>query len=184
MGMFKAIIPDELLHPTGVFKERLSQSTLYAAMQQVAEAEAHAVLQWYLKKGVRFHWGRDEATELTEAQIAEALNESERLSQQDYAPQSVVAAWAATESAMRHRIRAQGGKTAWGANSFRSMLNELLSSGALSSSDYRRLLDLARLRDMIVHGFAVPEIDPGVVPFLTGAARQLLADAKAMEQAS
>ena len=35
MGMFNAIIPDDLLHPTGVFKERLSQSTLYAAMQQV-----------------------------------------------------------------------------------------------------------------------------------------------------
>src|SRR5262252_8942788 len=26
MGMYNAIIPDELLHPTGVFKERLSQS--------------------------------------------------------------------------------------------------------------------------------------------------------------
>src|SRR6266446_8065377 len=33
MGMFNAIIPDELLHPIGVFKERLSQSALYAAMQ-------------------------------------------------------------------------------------------------------------------------------------------------------
>src|SRR4051812_40822292 len=32
MGMFNAIIPDELLHPTGVFKERLSQSALYAEM--------------------------------------------------------------------------------------------------------------------------------------------------------
>ena len=32
MGMYNAIIPDELLHPTGVFKERLSQSTLYARM--------------------------------------------------------------------------------------------------------------------------------------------------------
>jgi hypothetical protein len=29
MGMFNAIIPDHLLHPTGVFKERLSQSALY-----------------------------------------------------------------------------------------------------------------------------------------------------------
>ena len=35
MGMYNAIIPDELLHPTGVFKERLSQSALFAAMQQV-----------------------------------------------------------------------------------------------------------------------------------------------------
>ncbi|MBV9673885.1 MAG: fucose isomerase, partial [Verrucomicrobia bacterium] len=30
MGMYNAIIPDELLNPLGVFKERLSQSTLYA----------------------------------------------------------------------------------------------------------------------------------------------------------
>jgi hypothetical protein len=68
MGMFNAIIPDELLHPTGVFKERLSQSTLYAAMQQVSDAEARGVLDWLLKKGMSFHWGKDEATELTESQ--------------------------------------------------------------------------------------------------------------------
>ena len=30
MGMYNGIIPDELLHPVGVYKERLSQSTLYA----------------------------------------------------------------------------------------------------------------------------------------------------------
>ncbi|MGC4053074.1 MAG: hypothetical protein QM757_27525 [Paludibaculum sp.] len=32
MGMYNAIIPDELLHRIGVFKERLSQSALYAEM--------------------------------------------------------------------------------------------------------------------------------------------------------
>ena len=68
MGMFNAIIPDELLHPTGVFKERLSQSTLYAAMQQVSDAEARGVLDWLRKKGMTFRWGKKEETELTEAQ--------------------------------------------------------------------------------------------------------------------
>ncbi len=68
MGMFNAIIPDELLHPTGVFKERLSQSSLYAAMREVSDADACAVRDWYVKKGLVFQWGRDEATELTEAQ--------------------------------------------------------------------------------------------------------------------
>src|SRR5712671_6039564 len=68
MGMFNAIIPDELLHPTGVFKERLSQSSLYAAMQRVSDAEARAVLDWLLKRGMTFKWGSDEQTELTEAQ--------------------------------------------------------------------------------------------------------------------
>src|SRR5207302_11376212 len=52
MGMFNAIIPDELLHPTGVFKERLSQSSLYAAMQQVSDTEARAVLDWLPNKGM------------------------------------------------------------------------------------------------------------------------------------
>ena len=42
MGMYNAIIPDELLHPMGVFKERLSQSALYAAMRACPDAEALA----------------------------------------------------------------------------------------------------------------------------------------------
>jgi hypothetical protein len=68
MGMFNAIIPDELLHPTGLFKERLSQSTLYAEMLRVTDAEAREVLRWLVAKGMTFDWGRNEATELTEAQ--------------------------------------------------------------------------------------------------------------------
>ena len=69
MGMYNAIIPDELLHRTGVFKERLSQSTLYAGMQQVSDAEAQAVRDWLDAKGVRFLTGTNPATDLTDAQI-------------------------------------------------------------------------------------------------------------------
>lgn len=71
MGMYNAIVPDELLHPTGLFKERLSQSTLYAAMRTVTDAEARQVLDWLLAKGMHFAWGTDGATELTEAQTLE-----------------------------------------------------------------------------------------------------------------
>ena len=69
MGMFNAIIPDELLHPTGLFKERLSQSTLYAAMLQVSDAEARAVYEWLKNRRMKFAIGQDEATTLTENQI-------------------------------------------------------------------------------------------------------------------
>lgn len=69
MGMYNAIIPDELLFPTGVYKERLSQSALYYGATQVSEAEAQKVFQWYQDKGLRFHFGTDEATELTPAQV-------------------------------------------------------------------------------------------------------------------
>jgi hypothetical protein len=68
MGMFNAVIPEELLHPTGVFKERLSQSTLYAAMREISDAEARAVLTWYVKKGLKFQWGKKEEADLTKAQ--------------------------------------------------------------------------------------------------------------------
>jgi hypothetical protein len=69
MGMFNAIIPDELLHPTGVFKERLSQSSLFAKMRTVKDEEARQVLQWYLDKGMKFHFGKNEKSELTENQV-------------------------------------------------------------------------------------------------------------------
>ncbi len=69
MGMYNAIIPDELLFPTGVYKERLSQSALYAGATQVSEEEARGVYAWLLKKGMKFHLGTNEATELTERQV-------------------------------------------------------------------------------------------------------------------
>jgi hypothetical protein len=69
MGMHNAIIPDELLNATGVFKERLSQSSLYAEMRNVSDAEARAVYDWLKKRGMKFVLGADEATELTENQI-------------------------------------------------------------------------------------------------------------------
>ena len=71
MGMHNAIIPDELLNLTGVFKERLSQSALYAATREVPEEEATAVYGWLRRKGVSFQLGTNEETELTERQVLE-----------------------------------------------------------------------------------------------------------------
>jgi L-fucose isomerase-like protein len=71
MGMYNAIIPDELLHPTGVFKERLSQSALYAAMLRVSEDEAQRVRSWLEARGMQFRTGLDPETELTDGQILE-----------------------------------------------------------------------------------------------------------------
>ena len=69
MGMFNAIIPDELLFSTGVYKERLSQSALYYATTQITDTEAREVFDWYVIRGLKFNLGTDEATELTVAQV-------------------------------------------------------------------------------------------------------------------
>ena len=39
MGMYNAIIDDELLNPAGIFKERLSQSALVAKMRTVSQTQ-------------------------------------------------------------------------------------------------------------------------------------------------
>ena len=69
MGMFNGIIPDHLMNPTGVFKERLSQSALYYETTQVTNKQAKEVYDWYIKKGMTFHLGKNEKTELTKNQI-------------------------------------------------------------------------------------------------------------------
>jgi hypothetical protein len=69
MGMFNAIIPDELLHPTGVYKERLSQSALYYESTQVSDREANDVRWWMGERGMQFKTGHNDATDLTDHQI-------------------------------------------------------------------------------------------------------------------
>jgi hypothetical protein len=69
MGMYNAIVPDELLHPTGVYKERLSQSTLYAKMLTVSDEEARKIYDWLLSRGMKFHFGPNEESDLTENQV-------------------------------------------------------------------------------------------------------------------
>lgn len=69
MGMYNAIIDDEMLNPLGIYKERLSQSALVVEMNKVTEAEATAVRGWLDEAGMVFHTGSDDASELTDAQL-------------------------------------------------------------------------------------------------------------------
>jgi hypothetical protein len=69
MGMFNAIIPDHLLNPVGVYKERLSQSALYYETTQVSDQEADAVRAWMEQQGMTFHTGPKHETDLTDEQI-------------------------------------------------------------------------------------------------------------------
>jgi hypothetical protein len=73
MGMYNAIVDDELLNVSGLYKERLSQSALVAEMHSVTEAEALAARRWLVERGLSFKTGMNAATELTDAQILEQL---------------------------------------------------------------------------------------------------------------
>jgi hypothetical protein len=69
MGMYNAIVPDDLLHAVGVFKERLSQSALAYETSRVTDREAAAVFQWLVDAGMEFHFGKDERRDLTKRQV-------------------------------------------------------------------------------------------------------------------
>ncbi|KRC61815.1 fucose isomerase [Agromyces sp. Root81] len=69
MGMYNAVFDDELLNPLGIYKERLSQSALYAEMLTVPDADADAARDWLVERGMTFRFGTDDATELTALQV-------------------------------------------------------------------------------------------------------------------
>ncbi len=71
MGMYNAIIDDELLNPAGIFKERLSQSALVARMRTVPSMKPRPSFNGSSTRGVTFELGSDPATELTRAQVLE-----------------------------------------------------------------------------------------------------------------
>ena len=73
MGMYNAIIDDEMLNPMGIYKERLSQSALVAAMRKVTDEEASASRRWLYERGVTFVTGDDHNTELTNDQIHDQM---------------------------------------------------------------------------------------------------------------
>ncbi|CAF0850944.1 unnamed protein product [Didymodactylos carnosus] len=68
MGMYNAIVPDELLHRIGIFKERLSQSALYHEVMETPDEEARQTYTWLKRKGMQFVLG-DNENDLTEEQI-------------------------------------------------------------------------------------------------------------------
>ncbi|WP_233437821.1 fucose isomerase [Agromyces laixinhei] len=69
MGMYNAVFDDELLNQLGIYKERLSQSALYAEMLTVPDADADAARDWLVGRGMSFRFGTDDATELTAEQV-------------------------------------------------------------------------------------------------------------------
>jgi L-fucose isomerase-like protein len=71
MGMYNAIVEDELLNRIGIYKERLSQSALVAAMREVPLEEARRIREWLDARCVRFVTGPNPETDLTDDQILE-----------------------------------------------------------------------------------------------------------------
>jgi hypothetical protein len=121
------------------------------------------------------------AREFSDEDISHALAESERMVHLGFARPAVITAWAALESAMRMRLRAAGEAAGWGTQP-RDMMNELYSSGVLSTAEFPHLERVFHLRNQIAHGFSPSEEDAGAVQFLSELARRLLEESREQKQ--
>lgn len=130
---------------------------------------------------------RDAAAETPDVQeqsgeaLQRSLNEAEKMLASGLGAQAFISAWAALESAMRQRLRAEGSDAGWG-TSPRSMLDGLLSSGVISYRSFGELKRLSQLRNILVHGFAPPAIESTAVSFLIDTARRLLEESRVAAQ--
>ena len=87
---------------------------------------------------------------------------------------SFVIAWAALEAAMRRAARAAGIQLQSVSPIF--LLRTLYFNGLLEKSEFDRLNDSLRIRNVVVHGLEAPALDAAVPLYIASAARKLLAE--------
>lgn len=71
MGMMNGVFPLKALADIGLPLESLSQSDLLMEMAKVPTSLREECLAYYEKRGMKFLWGKDGATELTREQVLE-----------------------------------------------------------------------------------------------------------------
>ncbi len=121
------------------------------------------------------------AQDFSAEDVTGTLAEAEELGRLGFIRPAILTAWSALEAAMRLRLRAAGETAGWGAMP-REMLTELYSSGLLDIEEFSHLERLYQVRNQIVHGFASPTSDGGMVSFMAGLGRRLVEESSPVKQ--
>jgi HEPN domain-containing protein len=122
-------------------------------------------------------------TDSSDDEIERTLASADHLLVAGFSPQALIVSWAALEAAMRQTLRALGEKTEWG-TSPRSLINELLSSGIVTRSEFQEIEEFFSMRNAIAHGYSGQKVDPNSVRSLTSIARRLIEESKQPEPAA
>jgi hypothetical protein len=121
------------------------------------------------------------AQEPSEEELHRSLADVEHMLRAGFASQSLLAAMTVLEAVMRRRLRAEGTKVDW-KSSPRWMLTALYSAGGIPVDAFPDLESLLELRTVLIHGFAVPRVEPSAVQLFLDTARSLLDESELMKQ--
>jgi hypothetical protein len=123
----------------------------------------------------------DGANDFSEEDIGKSFSESSEMVRAGFARPALITAWAGFEAAMRLRLRAAGERAGWG-TAPRSMLNELYSNGVITVEEFRKLENLFRVRNQIVHGFTSSLASEGAsVQLLSDIGHRLIEESRTAE---
>ena len=123
------------------------------------------------------------ALEPSDEEINKAMSDASKLLETGYVHPALVTAWSGLEAAMRKRVRAEGQMADW-ESSPKELLNELYSSGIISTTEFPLLERGLRSRNEIVHGFAAPNVEADHVRFLIDLAQRLMQESQLAEQSA
>jgi hypothetical protein len=123
----------------------------------------------------------DGANDFSEEDIEKSFSESLQMVRAGFGRPALITAWAGFEAAMRLRLRAAGERAGWG-SAPRTMLNELYSNGIFAVEEFRKLENLFRVRNQIVHGFISSLASEGAsVQFLCDLGHRLIEESRTAE---
>jgi hypothetical protein len=108
-------------------------------------------------------------------QILDMIQESERALELDARRPALLMGWAALEASLRRVALRKGRRGQIGVQPT-ILIRELLSAGALSPVDRRRLEELRQIRTAVVHGLAPINFSPRIIRDMNAMSRRLLAD--------
>ena len=104
--------------------------------------------------------------------VVRGLGEAKRLFDSGFAEAALLYAWAATEAALR--LLAQRENIELDRPMPLHLLKKLAMEGVLPRSDYVQLMEAARLRNTLAHGYRAPSFEPSTVEHLISMASKLI----------
>lgn len=110
--------------------------------------------------------------ELSLNDVITMLTEAEKLLEYDFLKQSFITAWSAFETVVRNKLKQENVKSEH--TNIAQSIKNLYTFGLVSKQEYDFLQNQFKIRNLVVHGFKSPYIDPQNIRILIALIKDVL----------